>query len=504
MSLKVLLSQPILFVPESTTQTTHAPGASVSVPVPPRFSPDSEQKCVSALSSLLSTFQESRASATALSSPLSSAKSLSPPRTPVRAPSSEASAIALSSPLSSLRSITPPVSPVPVRRSPAIALSGPQGKANASTVRAPSSQSSASASSTSTFLSSSSAGRSGSYETSPSVPKKRDYEATALSQSHDGERAAKRRKVSLDAREGIPDPAIQARGFKNSSGVHCYRNASLQALGHIPAFREKIRKHKCSRAGCIACVLRVAFREHFARHGARLPSHEPRGLQAISRSLGPKFAEGRQQEDAQEYIGLLLDRLAERCDPGSSIKRAIPKIFGASKISEVECVACEKVTTSKSTDDLLVMLNLPQGQKRQRISLEDCLEEYTKEEVIRDYRCEACRCCGIKKRVRFTTPPKVALMALSRFDFMGRRDNREVSFPEKLNWNSYTKGWTGSSELTAVISHVSTKASSGHYTAFLNAGGGQWLQYDDGRVSTCRSPTKSQLSRAYLLLYSQL
>ncbi|KAK6356994.1 hypothetical protein TWF718_001326 [Orbilia javanica] len=441
MSLKVLLSQPILFVPESTTQTTHAPGR-VSVPVSSISIPESVSTLVSA---------------------------------------------------------------IPVSRSAAIALPDPQGGAAASAVK-PSGAPSPSRPLTSALLSSSS-GAGGWYGSPSAVPKKRGYEAIEPSRPHDGSPVVKRRKVSADAEVAIKivsDPMVQARGFRNRSGLHCYRNASLQALGHIPAFREKIRKHICTRSGCPACALRGAFYDHFARNGAKLPSHEPRGLQALSRSVGNGFAYGNRQEDAQEYIALLLDRLGEKSDPDCALESAISKIFGASKVSEVECVSCGKVNATPINGDLIAMLNLPQGKKGKRTSLEKCLESYTKEELIEDYRCESCGCYGIKKRTKFVTPPKVALICLSRFSYDRAKDNRPVSFSERLSWRDYTTGRPGASELVGVICHLSKWGSSGHYVTYLKTGDSNWLRYDDGVVSRCQGPPTDQEKEAYLLLYSRL
>ncbi|KAK6534241.1 hypothetical protein TWF281_005571 [Arthrobotrys megalospora] len=400
MSLKVLLSQPILFVPESTTPTTHS---GVSVPVAPRLSPNSEKRCVSALSSLLSTF-----------------------------PGSGSPAIALSG----LQGASASVS-----RNSAIALSSPLGATSPSAVKKTSSLSSPSVPSISTFLSEPSGGRKGMYEMKSSVPMKRDYSAIELSGSLGGSPVVKRRKLSSDTEVTIrvnTAPKVRARGLRNSSGVHCYRNASLQALGHIPGFRSTIRNHKCTRARCPACALKVAFQDHFFEKGTMVPPHEPPALRAIAQSVGHGFERGNRQEDAHEYIGLLLDRLAERSDPASFVKQGIAQTFGASKVSEVQCVTCKKVTTSSSNDELVVMLTLPQVRRGEETSLEDCLREHTKEESVNDYRCEACGRRGIKKRVRFAAPPRVALMALTRFNWRGRKDNRTVSFKEKLNWRDFT------------------------------------------------------------------
>lgn len=232
-----------------------------------------------------------------------------------------------------------------------------------------------------------------------------------------------------------------------------------------------------------------------------MPPHEPKGLRAIAQSVGSGFAYGGRQEDIQEYISLLLGRLGEESDPECTLESAISKIFGASKVTEVECVNCGKVSTRPVDGELIAMLYLPK--KAKRTSLEKCLEDFTKEERIGDWRCESCRGLGCKKREVFATLPRVAMICLKRFHPNKEKDNRAVSFPERLSWRDYTSGRPGASELTAVICHISARRKSGHYVAYLKGDGG-WLRYDDGVVSRCRGPPTDQEKEAYLLMYSRL
>ncbi|KAF3164780.1 hypothetical protein TWF225_001602 [Orbilia oligospora] len=434
MSLKVLLSQPIVFVPETTTRTTHASGC---VPVP--------------------------------------------------------------------ESVSTLISAIPVSRSSAIALSSPQGGTAASAVKA-SGLSSSLAPSTSAFLPSSTGGERW-YGAPSSVSKKRGYEAIALPRPQDGSPSVKRRKVSSDVEVAIrtfPVPMARARGLRNSSGVHCYRNASIQALGHVPAFRDKIRRHFCRKADCPACALRGAFCDHFSRSGSKLPAHEPKELKTIGRSVGLELKRELEQEDCQEYISLLLARLADKSEPGCALERAFEKIFGASKISETECVNCGHVSASPLSIDKLSMLSLFHLRRGRRTSLEELLEEFTKEEHIEDYRCEACRSLGCNRSEKFVTPPRVAIFCLKRFSQSGRKDNRAVSFPERLSWRDYTNGEYGASELTAVICHVSASLSSGHYVCYLKTDGGDWLEYNDSKVTKCKVPPTKEEKGAYVLMYSKL
>ncbi|KAF3912953.1 hypothetical protein ABW21_db0204654 [Orbilia brochopaga] len=114
--------------------------------------------------------------------------------------------------------------------------------------------------------------------------------------------------------EKIKQRPVPARGYLNKSGTHCYRNASLQALGGIREFRNIVLDHTCNSAkNCVCCPLQKVFRLHYRSDGTRYPPHEPPQLRTIAGSIGGTFdpAKHQKQEDAHEYIALLLDRLSK-------------------------------------------------------------------------------------------------------------------------------------------------------------------------------------------------
>ncbi|KAF3918822.1 hypothetical protein ABW20_dc0100477 [Dactylellina cionopaga] len=305
---------------------------------------------------------------------------------------------------------------------------------------------------------------------------------------------------------------VRARGYLNKSGTHCYRNASLQALGSVFEFRTLVLNHICGTPKhCIYCHLRIVFNEHYKINGTRLPPHEPSQLRTISQFIGGAFARTRfsQQEDAHEYIALLLDRLSTRSKKFTSNNMtALNDIFMSTKITKILCTNrnCSNLLSARSMEDTLIMLNIPKSStKYQELSLDDCLAQYTKTEHVADYKCEKCGKLGIKKRLLFEAPPRVALIALSRFKFgwsEGRvKDKRKVTFPEYLTWGSYTLKPSGRSRLSAVICHESSTLDSGHYFAIVHAGGGIWLKYDDDQVARVKSPLEGLQQKWYMLLY---
>ncbi|EPS37043.1 hypothetical protein H072_9368 [Dactylellina haptotyla CBS 200.50] len=144
-------------------------------------------------------------------------------------------------------------------------------------------------------------------------------------------------------------------------------------------------------------------------------------------------------------------------------------------------------------------------QKRDELSLDDCLRQYTKSERVVDYKCEKCGKLGIEKKLVFESPPSIALIALSRFKFgwaEGRgKDKRRVTYPEYLFWEAYTKGQTGRSRLLAIICHESSSLDSGHYYAIVRSGRCGWLKYDDEEVIKVKNPLEGLEQKWYMLLY---
>ncbi|KAF3941214.1 hypothetical protein ABW19_dt0204507 [Dactylella cylindrospora] len=314
-------------------------------------------------------------------------------------------------------------------------------------------------------------------------------------------------------------PSIRGRGYFNRSGTHCYRNASLQALGSIIAFRDLVSKHTCHKGdnpnGCVCCYLGSIFREHYKSNGQKLSPHEPPQLRIVSQFIGGTFARIKRsrQEDAHEYIMLLLDRLSTHSSKRSTqiLKSGINGIFANTKITKILCLnpACKHIIRTRNTEELSIMLNIPKFTLRhQATSLDDCFLDYTKVERIADYKCEKCGHLGVKKRILFEVPPKVALIGLSRFRFGwsqgSGKDKRKVRFPETLVWDPYMQERKGRSKLWAIICHESSVMDSGHYYAIVYAGDNMWIKYDDEQVSRIKGPLHGLDQQWYMLLYTSL
>jgi len=143
------------------------------------------------------------------------------------------------------------------------------------------------------------------------------------------------------------------------------------------------------------------------------------------------------------------------------------------------------------------------------VSLLDCLDTFTKEEVLDGDEMPTCERCKTRrkstKRYSLYRLPKILVVHLKRFSPSERNRNKlstTVTFPlNGLNLSRYTDSVTNCSYNCYAISNHSGTLYSGHYTAYAkHAQSGQWHSYNDSRVSKCSSSNVIS-NEAYLLFF---
>ncbi len=150
-------------------------------------------------------------------------------------------------------------------------------------------------------------------------------------------------------------------------------------------------------------------------------------------------------------------------------------------------------------------LSLPIPNKR-RVSLMDCFDEYTKQElldgdnkVINDVTKEKEDCL---KQLLFFSLPQILIIILKRFDNSGKRKNTVVDIPlANLNLDKYMVGYKEpnvSYDLYGVCNHMGT-AMGGHYTAYVKIQNGKWYLFNDRNVSEYSGNVISE--KSYCLFY---
>ncbi|XP_038181461.2 ubiquitin carboxyl-terminal hydrolase 17-like protein B [Arvicola amphibius] len=293
-------------------------------------------------------------------------------------------------------------------------------------------------------------------------------------------------------------------GLKNT-GNSCYLNAALQCLTHTPPLVDYMlsREHSqnCHEGSCVLCAM-----EH---HVSRSLLHSRDVIQP-SKTLTAAFHKDR-QEDAHEFLMFILNAMHISClqgskDLGSTSEHStlICEIFGGSWRSQIKCLRCQE-TTYILEPFLDITLDIKAAQ-----SVEQALEDLIKEEKLcgeNAYHCGHCQeKTAASKTLTVQDAPQVLLLVLNRFsEFTGDNKDREVSYPESLDFQPYVSQSSSSPlvyTLYAVLVHNGVTCHSGHYFCYVKAGNGRWYKMDDSSVDRC-DVTLVLSEPAYLLFYVQ-
>lgn len=188
--------------------------------------------------------------------------------------------------------------------------------------------------------------------------------------------------------------------------------------------------------------------------------------------------------------------------------------------SKCRCLVCGKTST---TFNPFMYLSLPipeydrKGRKGGAVYLQECLDDFVKEEVLSGddlWRCSRCKKPQRStKTLTLTKLPPVLLVHLKRFYYQGPFRNRidtYVEFPlNRLDLTSYVPkqflnpGETFVYNLKGVSSHYGG-LSGGHYMAQVRDGppnsSQTWLNFDDTKVSPINEKDV-KTSAAYILFY---
>jgi len=256
----------------------------------------------------------------------------------------------------------------------------------------------------------------------------------------------------------------------------------------------------------------------------------------------PDF-KGMRQQDSQELLLILLDRLgSDLCrvraeDKQNAEKKGQPKpkrvaeklnAFWISFLAEndsiitdhltgverytIRCLTCGSASIRHGTYNFL-SVDIPTKWSMfgsSTVQLSDCLATYVKEEVVDDVKCDKCKAKRQKKKgTKLETSPDILIIHLKRFKMgwsSGEKIRQFVNFPvsglkiNKLMANSDHKNAVY--DLTAVSNHRGDTRG-GHYTAYArNPLNDTWYEFNDRKV-TKSTPSSVVTPMAYLLFYTR-
>ncbi|PLW15105.1 hypothetical protein PCANC_13937 [Puccinia coronata f. sp. avenae] len=346
------------------------------------------------------------------------------------------------------------------------------------------------------------------------------------------------------------DGQVGFTGLKNL-GNTCYMNSTIQCLSAtIPLarfFKDGSYKRCINRTNPLGTQGQLA--ESFAElvrvlWGAQYTFVSPITFKDAICRFAPQFR-GSDQQDAQEFLGFLLDGLHEDLNLVTNkpsplemtpereaaleklptqiasakeweiYKRrdnsVIVELFQGQYRSRLQCLTCNTTSTTFNT---FMYLSLPIPNKRgiSKVSLTQCLDAFLKEEIMEKDDAWNCPKCKTRrkatKRLSLSKLPPILLIHLKRFSFKGPFSDKLETFVQYplygLDLSTYvppplTAGSLSAEhrqhyeetarstpesniyDLYAVCNHFGS-LSSGHYTAFARSQK-DWYNIGDSRVS---------------------
>ncbi|XP_056130741.1 ubiquitin carboxyl-terminal hydrolase 49 [Lampris incognitus] len=271
-------------------------------------------------------------------------------------------------------------------------------------------------------------------------------------------------------------------------------------------------------------------------------------------NLIPAFR-GYDQQDAQEFLCELLDKVQQELESEGSKRRiVIPitqrklskqvlkvlnTIFHGQLLSQVTCLSCKhKSNTVEPFWDLSLEFperyhSMAKGSSAtadpRSCTLTEMLAKFTETESL-EGSIYACNHCNKRRRKTSHKPivlseackqlliyrlPQVLRLHLKRFRWSGRNHREKigvhVAFDQVLNIKPYCCTGSGHSvhrggymyDLSAVVMHHGKGFGSGHYTAYCyNTEGGFWVHCNDSEMKVC-SVEEVCNTQAYILFYTQ-
>lgn len=351
------------------------------------------------------------------------------------------------------------------------------------------------------------------------------------------------------------EDSFYPRGLVNH-GVTCYINSAIQSLLHIPALQNYLidlyfNKEKYPEISTNSVTWQLAetskkmwqwTSNSVIKNNANDSDDESKGNLRMNYRLDPKKLISRledincmmsewEQEDSHEYFMSLMSRLQEDSVPkGKPLNESIiHQIFGGKFNQKIKCGECGEISiTQQQFYDLSLVLTSGENSKNENaagdsddeaekvIELDDCIEQFFKDEIISDgYNCEKCGKSNKKsiKTTKIQEEPEYLCVHLKKYEFDGNESKKmkqKVEFNKYLDFNGYKvhdKNRTTPSiyQLISVTSHTGRSLSSGHYTTKALQPDGSWARYDDDLIENITE--KDVLERtndAYYLVYARL
>ncbi len=181
------------------------------------------------------------------------------------------------------------------------------------------------------------------------------------------------------------------------------------------------------------------------------------------------------------------------------------KLFTMNSYECMECHCCK----FSYDENIFLMLSIDNNKdnynKKNQITLNNCLDNFTNECIIENIKCECCnKNQTMKKYEKILRLPMTLFIVLKRFCAHGnsnRKNNDYIDIPQTLDMKKYAYHTENNTvyELRGYINHFGGM-NSGHYNSSCKClVNNTWINYDDETIT----PTNNEIAgqNAYVLMY---
>eukprot|EP01126_Amoeba_proteus_P055813 TRINITY_DN6950_c0_g1_i5.p1 TRINITY_DN6950_c0_g1~~TRINITY_DN6950_c0_g1_i5.p1 ORF type:complete len:456 (-),score=75.48 TRINITY_DN6950_c0_g1_i5:234-1601(-) len=345
--------------------------------------------------------------------------------------------------------------------------------------------------------------------------------------------------------------SVNPRGLNNPDNK-CFMNSVLQALVACSPFcrllsdfsEAYIDKNKYP-----YLHLLVTFKSHFREFKENGNQRIGIGLPFLPDFFYPTLVEFNRkevnfQEDAEEYLSFLLDKLHEEFSKmkQSNLKPQKPKRAVLSSSSEdewLEVKARNRITVVAKTEVERTPIHAIFGGSLQStlnkkgmhtstnvepflclhldihddsiVSLDTAMRMFTSQEDIEGFVGKVGREIPVRKQIKFDELPFILIVHLKRFMCTPngiKKIYKNISYPPILSihnhWGRPNLSGSRSYSLFAVVSHVGMETRGGHYKCdTYHHETKQWFNFNDFEVTRVTSEKVLNNTNAYLLFYQK-
>ncbi len=336
----------------------------------------------------------------------------------------------------------------------------------------------------------------------------------------------------------------QANGLSGLSNVGntCYLNSFAQVLSHTYEFNEFLDKktYEIRLNRCPESLLMIEWDKlrqlMWSQDCTIAPWGFVKSVQRVSKLKGIDLFSGFAQNDIQEFLMFMVDGLhmsisravdmsisgsaqndkdlmAKECykmmsDMYSKDYSEIVSIFCGIHVSRIQNINTGESLSVRPEPFFLLSLPVPSGS--QNVSLEECMDEYTKKERLEGenawFNEKTNKKEDVNKDLVFWSLPEVLIIHLKRWNYLGRKDQRLVNCNlDMLDLRKYVNGYNKSTYVYSLygICNHSGGSLGGHYTANIKVKGDKWFNFNDTSVREieCRNVVTPQ---AYCLFYRKI